>query len=67
MQNPNFGSKIKIKKKRVKIHSTNHLPLFSAKNRSKSLNIREMRAFQKTAIMHAQAIPHAKSSIWLKN
>ena len=33
----------------------------------KTLNIREMRAFSKSAIMHARAIAHAKSSLWLKN
>ena len=35
MQNPHFGSKIKISKKDVKIYPTNHLQLFCAKNRSK--------------------------------
>ena len=34
MQNPYFGSKIKIPEN-VKIHSTHHLQLFCAKNRSK--------------------------------
>ena len=33
----------------------------------KTLNIREMRAFSKSAIMHTKAIAHAKSSLWLKN
>ena len=33
----------------------------------KTLNIRQMRAFSKSAIMHAKAIAHAKSSLWLKN
>ena len=33
----------------------------------KTTNIREMRAFSKSAIMHAKAIAHAKSSLWLKN
>ena len=32
----------------------------------KTPNIREMRAFSKSAIMHAKAIAHAKSSLWLK-
>ena len=32
----------------------------------KTLNIREMRAFSKWPIMHAKAIAHAKSSLWLK-
>ena len=33
----------------------------------KTLNIREMRAFWKSVIMHAKAMAHAKSSLWLKN
>ena len=32
----------------------------------KTLNIPEMRAFSKWAIIHAKAIAHAKSSLWLK-
>ena len=68
MQNPHFGSKIKIAKNMSKSSSANHLQFFCAKNRSKKhLNIREMRAFLKSAIMHLMAIAHAKSSLWLKN
>ena len=33
----------------------------------KTLSIRDMRAFWRSAIMHAKAIAHAKSSLWLKN
>ena len=33
----------------------------------KTLKIREMRAFWRSAIMHAKAIAHAKSLLWLKN
>ena len=33
----------------------------------KTLNIREKRAFSKSAIMYAKAIGHANSSLWLKN
>ena len=36
MQNPHFGSKIKIPKKHVKIHYANHFELFCAKNVSKN-------------------------------
>ena len=36
MQNPHVGSKIKIPKKSVKIHSTNHLKLFCAKSALKT-------------------------------
>ena len=32
-----------------------------------TLNIREMRAFSKSANMRAKVIAHAKSSLWLKN
>ena len=35
LQNPDFGSKIKIPKNHIKIYSPNHLELFCAKNRSK--------------------------------
>ena len=37
------------------------------KTAPKTLNIREMRAFWKSSIMHAKVIAHAKSSLWLKN
>ena len=40
---------------------------FVQKTAPKALNIREMRAFWKSAIMHTKAIPDAKSSLWLKN
>ena len=33
----------------------------------KTPNIRKMRAFSKSAIMHPKGIAHAKSSLWLKN
>ena len=33
----------------------------------KTLNIREIRAFWKSATIHAKAIAHAKFSLWLKN
>ena len=33
----------------------------------KTLNIRQMRAFSKSAIMHAKAIAFANSSLWVKN
>ena len=33
----------------------------------KTRNLREIGAFSKSAIMHANAIAHAKSSLWLKN
>ena len=39
----------------------------SKKLLQKTLYIGEMRAFGKSAIVHAKAIAHAKSSLWLKN
>ena len=33
----------------------------------KTLNNREIRSFYKSTTMHAKAIAHAKSSLWLKN
>ena len=41
--------------------------LLCQKPLEKTLNIREVTAFWKSAIMHAKAIAHAKSSLWLKN
>ena len=40
---------------------------FVQKTAPKKLNIREMRTFLKSANMHAKALAHAKSSLWLKN
>ena len=63
-----LAQKLKLQKTCQNPVLTNHLQFFCAKNRSKKhLNIREMRAFLKSAIMHAMAIAHAKSSLWLKN
>ena len=46
MPNPHFGSKLKIPKKHVKIHSKNHIRFFCADTaRKKTPNIPEMRAF----------------------
>ena len=45
MQNLHFGSKIKIPKKHVKIHSTNHLQFFCAKNRSEKHQMFEKREY----------------------
>ena len=55
MPNPNFRSKINISTKDDKIYSTNHLELFCAKKPlQKTLNIREMRPFRKSAIIPLQ-------------
>ena len=67
MQNPYLRSKIKIPKKHVKLHSTNHLQKFCAKKElQKTLTIREMRNFGKSAIL-PKAKAHAKSSLLIKN
>ena len=67
MQNPHFGSKIKIPKNMSKSILKSFTVVLCEKPLQKTLNIREMRAFSKSAIMHAKAIAHAKSSLWLKN
>ena len=66
MENPHFWSKIKILKKQVKIHSTNHLELFCAENRSKSTKYSRKEAIL-TIRHHAKATAHAKSLLWVKN
>ena len=53
-------------KKHDKIHSTNHLQLFCAKNRSKNTKYLRNESFLKIG-HHAKAIAHAKSSLWVKN
>ena len=57
----------------LKIQKTCQNPFYKSfivvlckKQLQRTLNIREMRAFSKSAIMHAKAIAHAKSSLWLK-
>ena len=66
MQNLHFGSKIKIPKKHVNIHSTNHLQLFFAKNRSKKTKYSGNETILKVG-HHAKAIAHPKSSLCVKN
>ena len=51
-------------KKHVKIHSTNHLQLFCAKNRSKTKYSRNESILK--IRHHAKAIAHAKFSLWLR-
>ena len=53
-------------KKHVKIHSTNHLELFCAKNRSKNTKYSRNETILKIG-HHAKAIAFAKSSLWVKN
>ena len=66
MQNPHFGSKTKIPKKHVKIHSTNHLEVFCEKNRSKNTKYSRNKTILKIG-HHAKAKAHAKSSLWVKH
>ena len=53
-------------KKHVTIHSTNHLHLLSAKNRSKNTKYSRNETMLKIG-HHAKAIAQAKSSLWVKN
>ena len=60
--------------KKLKFQKTCQNPFYKSfrlvlckKPLKKLLNIREMGAFSKSAIMHAKAIAHAKSPLWLKN
>ena len=53
-------------KKPLKIHSTNHLQLFCAKQRSKNTKHSINETIFKNG-HHAKAIAHAKSSLWVKN
>ena len=67
MQNHHFGSKFKIQKNMSKSILQIIYSCSVKKTAPKTLNIREKRAFSKSAIMYATAIAHAKSSLWLKN
>ena len=67
-------SKILTLARKLKFQKTCQNPFYKSfrvvlckKTLQKTLNIREMRAFLKSAIVHAKAIAHAKSSLWLKN
>ena len=59
---------------KLKFQKTSQNPFYKSfrvvlckKPLQKTLNIRDMRAFWRSAIMHAKAIAHAKSSLWLEN
>ena len=66
MQNPHFGSKIKIPKKHVKIHSTNHYSCSVQKTAPKNTKYSRNETILKIG-HHAKAIAQAKSSLWIKN
>ena len=62
-----FAQKLKFQKPCQNPFYKSFTVVLCKKLLQKTLNIREMRAFSKSAIMHAKAIAHAKSSLWLKN
>ena len=66
MQNPHFGSKIKIPKNMsntiLQIIYTSSVQKTAPKNTKESRNERILKIGH-----HAKAIAHAKSSLWLKN
>ena len=67
MQNPHFGSKIKIPKNMSKSILQIIYSVFCAKNRTpKNTKYSRNETIFKIA-HHAKAIAHAKSSLWVKN
>ena len=59
---------------KLKFQKTCQIPFYKSftvvlckKTLQKTPSLREIGAFSKSAIMHAKAIAHAKSSLWLKN
>ena len=62
-----FAQKLKFQKTCQNPFYKSFTVVLYKKPLQKTPNIREMRAFSKSAIMHAKAIAHAKSSLWLKN
>ena len=62
-----FAQKLKFQKTCQNPFYKSFTVVLYKKPLQKTSNIREMRAFSKSAIMHAKAIAHVKSSLWLKN
>ena len=62
-----LAQKLKFQKTCQNLFYKSFTVVFCKKPLQKTLNIREMRSFSKSAILHAKAIAHAKSSLWLKN
>ena len=60
MQNPHLGSKIKIPKKQVKVHSTKHLQLFCVKNTLQKNNKNSRNETILKISHHAKSIVHEK-------
>ena len=61
-----LAQKLKFKKRCQNPFYKSFRVVLCKKLLQKTLNIREMRAFSKSAIMHAKAIAHAKSSLCIK-
>ena len=66
MQNPHFGSKIKIKKNMSKSILQNFYSCFVQKPARKNTKYSRNETILKIG-HHAKAIAHAKSSLWVKN
>ena len=62
-----FAQKLKFQKTCQNPFYKSFTVVLCKKPLQKTTNIREMRALSKSAIKHAKAIAHAKSSLWLKN
>ena len=62
-----LAQKLKFKKTCQNLFYKSFRVVLCKKPLQKTLNIREMRALSKSTTMHAKAIAHAKSSLWLKN
>ena len=63
----NLAQRLKFQKTCQNLFYKSFTIVLCKKPLQKALNIREMRAFSKSAIMHLKAIALAKSSIRLKN
>ena len=62
-----LAQKLKFQKTCQNLFYKSFTVVLCKKPLQKTTNIREMRALSKSAIKHAKAIAHAKSSLWLKN
>ena len=62
-----LGQKLKFQKTCQKLFYKSFRVVLCKKPLQKTLSIREIRPFWKSAIMHAKAVAFAKSSIWVKS
>ena len=67
MQNPHFGSKVKIAKNMSKSILQIIYSCFVQKTAAKNTKYSRNETILKIAIDHAKAIAHPKSSFWVKN